>query len=177
MKKYLLGLLSILLIITITGCGNSLFKEKEANVKIGAIKLYVPEELKYSPELRGLIYEESERKLFIKGDAYDRSEAIIVDITLNPTTMSFSDYVERLNKNLSDNDVKYVRGSIGKMPAFKREKYTVTNTSGIELYYSNYLIYENNITHQIIITGPKKMQKELDTMMDDIVNSIKMANQ
>ena len=79
--------------------------------------------------------------------------------------------------NLGDNDVKYVRGSIGKMSAFKREKYTVTNTSGIELYYSNYLIYEDNITHQIIITGPKKMQKELDTMMDDIVNSIKMANQ
>ncbi|MBP5684702.1 MAG: hypothetical protein J6X02_05560, partial [Bacilli bacterium] len=118
MKKYLYVSLLIGLLF-IVGCGNSI-KRMEPNITFNNIKVYVPSEYAYSPELRGLIYSENERKLFIKGDYRDRSEAIIIELLKTVMNSNFDSYVETLNNNIST--VKYKK--IQEEPKmYLREKY------------------------------------------------------
>ena len=168
MKKYLYVSLLIGLLF-IVGCGNSI-KRMEPNITFNNIKVYVPSEYAYSPELRGLIYSENERKLFIKGDYRDRSEAIIIELLKTVMNSNFDSYVETLNNNIST--VKYKK--IQEEPKmYLREKYE--GKSGDTIIYSyTYLTSYNNILYSITVSGPQAKEKELNELRTTVLYSLRI---
>lgn len=183
-KKMLLSILLVLSLFIVTGCGNKEennntiddnggkeSKVVEANTSFGWIKLNIPSDYEYHPELRGLIYSESDRKLFIKGDANDRSTAIIIDLMQQQYNNYLENYIEILNENLGDNGYKL---KSEKPKYFFRDKYEGKSGDTVIYNYTFITKYENYI-YTITVSGPQSKENELNDMISNIKKSIKVG--
>ena len=185
-KKIVLSLLIALSLFIVTGCEK--VKENNgsinnatptptatpvtANIAFGSIKSYVPTDFEYRPDLRGLIYSENERKLYIKGNPEDRSEAIIVDLMKQAISDDLDTYVERVNKNLKD--VYYVKIK-DKPLVYIREKYQGKSGDTIIYNYTYFCEYRNYL-YTITISGPQKSETDLNTIKDNILKTLEVEN-
>ena len=164
MKKSLFIVLVCSLLLIVVGCG---IKRMEPNIKFGWIKVYVPDEFTYRPDLRGLIYSEDERQIYIKGDPYDRSEAVIIELLKQTSNFTLSEYIENTNKNLT---IKY--NQINKEPQiYLREKYE-GHSGNTTIYSYTYMTTYNSIIYQITISGPQEKEKELDNLRETVLYSL-----
>ena len=180
MKKKIISCLFILLaLISITGCASKK-EEKEskkdsvvANTKFGWSKVYIPVGYIYRPDLRGLIYTEDQRKLFIMGEPDDRSEAIIIDLIMEEYNDYIENYVNTKNSSIKDdNTYKLIKEKPAKL--FAREKYegksgdtVIYNYTYISKYYDYIYLYT--------ISGPKSKESELNTLKTNFLNSWEMG--
>ena len=185
-KKALLSLLLILSLFLITGCG----KKKEepvaqpdpepepivepqitANQELGWLQYYVPEEYTYQPDLKGLAYEENDRKIYTKGDYNDRNDVIIIDVVKIELSDSivFDDYVTNIN-NYITSDNKYIKTS--DTPAiYAREKYE-GKANDVLVYNYTYLTWYNGYVYNLTISGPISRDDEMYTLKMDILDNL-----
>ena len=178
MKKKIISCLFILLtLFAITGCASRKEETKEpsvvANTKFGWSKVYVPNEYAYRPDLRGLIYSEDERKLFIKGDPYDRSDAIIIDLMMEEYNDYIENYVNAKNSSIKDdNTYKLIKEKPAKL--FAREKYEGQSGDTV-IYNYTYISKYNDYIYLYTISGPKSKESELNTLKTSFLNSWEMG--
>lgn len=185
MKKILFSLL-IIISVVLTGCEIT-YKEKEpakkedkkeekklyANRKIGGVYYYVPLDFTYHPELRGLIYDEDSRKIFIKGDVNDRSEAVIIDAIIEGKYDDFDAHIKDLNDKIKDG-TKYVL--VKENPKiYGREKFK-GKSGETTIYNYTYLAYYNGYLYSITVSGPESKESELNTLKTNILDIIKVGN-
>lgn len=186
-KKALLSLLLILSLFLITGCG----KKKEepapqpepdpepvvetpqiaANQELGWLQYYVPEEYTYQPDLRGLAYEENDRKIYTKGNYYDRNDVIIIDVVKIELSdsITFDEYVGSVN-NYITGDNKYIKTSA--TPAiYAREKYE-GKANDVLVYNYTYLTWYNGYVYNLTISGPISRDDEMYTLKMDILDNL-----
>ena len=178
MKKIILSVVLIVSALFITGCeininvndntNDNNTPKLVANTKFNAIKMYIPIEYDYKPDLRGLAYSADERKLFIKGEATDRSEAMIVDLIKQKLEGSLSDYVEKINKNLPD--VKYTKLKDEPL-VYVREKYQGKSGKTIIYNYTYFVSHEGNL-YMITVSGPQSKEAELNTLRGNILDTL-----
>ena len=178
MKKIILSILLMGLMIAMTGCGEvakpAENKEEivETNTKFGWSKLYVPEDFTYRPDLRGLIYSEDERKLYIKGDSEDRSTAVIIDLMQEETNLYFVQYIDKLNDNITD--IKYRLIQEKPVQLFAREKYEGKSGDTI-IYNYTYIAEYNSYIYKYTISGPQSKEEELNLLKEKLVKSLRMG--
>lgn len=175
MKKIFLSLCTIIGVLVLTGCikPQEVLQEKkvEPNVSMGWISVYVPIEFEYRADLRGLIYSEDERRIFVKGDPQDRSTAVIVDLIKVETDDNIKDYVEKVDSNI---EVKYKK--IKEDPiVYLRNKYEGKSGDTV-IYNYTYLTNYNDYIYSITVSGPQDKETELNKIKDDILVSLKVGN-
>lgn len=180
-EKIILSLVLLISVVFIAGCNINVNVNKNtnddntpklvANTKFNAIKMYIPIEYDYKPDLRGLAYTADERKLFIKGEPTDRSEAIIVDLIKQKLEGSLSDYVEKVNKNLTD--VKYAKLKDEPL-IYVREKYQGKSGETIIYNYTYFVSYDGYL-YMITVSGPQSKEAELNTLKGNILDTLKVG--
>ena len=181
MKKLLIGLLTLLLVISFTGCGTKKneantndnnkksIREVEGNTRVGALLYYVPGTYKYMPELRGLIYNENEKKVHVYGDyENDKDNCIYLIAVAENKRMELFEYAQSVNSKLSDDDIKFsVKMNSKKSEIFAREKYVING----KINYAYILGYAGDI-YTVNIQGPKDKETEMKSLARDLYNSL-----
>lgn len=190
MKKIIIysgiSLVLIVGLFLLTGCG----EEKSAtsqntsstptptkvavqpNTTMGYIKIYVPSDFTYRPDLRGLIYTENQRKLFVKGDPNDRSTAVIIDITAEEFNTHRDVYINKKNENIKDGNTYKLKSE--KPVLYFRDKFEGKSGNTVIYNYSYIVLYENT-AYNIIVSGPSTAETELLKLKDDIKASLKVG--
>ncbi len=166
MKKKILFSLFIIIFI-IVGCGKNSLK---ANTSLGEINYYVPENFSSHQELIGLLYNDDTRKIFINDDQ------IYIDVIKNSTSISLEEYVNNINKNLTEKDVLYKKVKeiiINKelISVFGRENYLINGS----LNYA-YFISCNGYIYTISIHGPKDKSDDITNISSDVLASLYFDN-
>ena len=162
MKKFIFKLF-IIFIFILTGCGSNYMK---ANTSLGEIEYYVPETFTSRQELIGLLYNDDTRKIF----ASDND--IFIDVIKNNISISLDEYVDNINKNLSEKDVRYsivkeiVQNKI-LYKVFGRENYLING----RINYV-YFISCNNYLYTISVHGSKNNGDEVTKVAKDVLTSL-----
>lgn len=178
MRKIIaISIIVIIALLVLTGCGSvaeqkSNYTDTSANTTIGYIKLYIPSDYTYRPDLRGLMYTESESKQFVKGNANDRSSSIIIDIMVEDMMLDQEMYINTVNENLGENIYKLVSQN---PIIYYRDKYEGENGTVTIYNYAFKIIYNNSI-HTITISGPSTMEEDLIVLKNNIKDSFKIEN-
>ena len=180
-KKLLLSLLLVLSLFIFIGCskeetnngeegnGSANKETVEANFKFGWVRLYMPSSgYEYRPDLRGLIYTEDQRKLYIKGDPNDRSEAIIIDLMQEQYNDYLENYINAKNANLGDDGWKL---KSEKPKYFAREKYEGKSGDTV-IYNYTYITKFNDYVYTITVSGPQKYENDLNDLTSKIKKSL-----
>lgn len=193
-KKKILILLLLITIVglfILTGCDNSsknvneknveeVQKNEEAkipNTQVKDLKYYIPSEFKNYKDLIGIAYSQDTRKIFVKGNASDLNDAIYVDVYTNVSSQGLTNYIENVNKNLSDQDVKISFGKDiildkGTTSVFSRENF-VLKKDGNETLNFAYFTYKDGYIYTINIHGPNSKSEEIKTLAKEVLSSIK----
>ena len=176
MKKVFLSFLSIISILLITGCGSKEIKENkeevkqvEPNTKVGYLNFYAPLDFDYRKDLKGLLYSENEKKVYIKGDYENDFDNVIYLISVvEKQNMGGKQYIDSVNSRLSENDVKFVLKSNGKIiEIYSRENYVI----GTNVNYA-YITEKDGYIHTVNIKGPKDKSDEISKIANDIYLSL-----
>ena len=180
MKKLFIGLLTLLLVISFTGCGTKKneanknskkpsIREVEGNTRVGALLYYVPKDYKYRPDLRGLIYSENEKKVHVYGDyENDPNNCIYLIAVVENKRMELFEYAQSVNGKLSDDDVKFtLKMNSKKSELFAREKFVYKE----QINYDYLLGYAGDI-YTVNIRGPKDKETEMKSLARDLYNSL-----
>ena len=180
MKKIFLTLL-IVVTLFLTGCNNKKENTNEngnnnetkrrtheiANTDIGYIQFYVPWDFDYKPELRGLMYNENERKIYTK---YDK-DTIYIDAYIESYEGSVEKYIEEVNSKLTSKDVAYKFIYFNTTEIYGRENYSSTK-NGVEMLNFSYVCNVGGYSHIISIWGPKSKSSEIQEISKDVLLSI-----
>ncbi len=178
MKKKLF-LLLIIALLFVVGCNNTnkIQEEvKEANTMVGSLKYYVDPTYEKHSELIGIIYNDNTRKIYVKGNANDYNDAIFIDTYVVNTPYSLTSYIENVNNNLSDKDVKitYLKDIIlekGTSSVFARENFILNNNNVETLNYA-YFTSKDGVIYTISIHGPNTKSDEIKNVAKDVLSSL-----
>jgi len=183
-KKLLLVLLIIVASYTVVGCESASLKEnnneenkiekKEPNKELDQLRYYVPDDFENHQELIGLLYNDSSRKIFTKGNVYD--DLIYIDVKKDEISTPLVQYVENINKNLPENDVQFMftKDIIlknGTSSVFGRENYLIRDS----LYYA-YLVASKGYIYMISIHGPNSKNEEIKRLAKEVLSSFALKN-
>ena len=176
MKKKII--VSLLLILLLTGCGCSI-KTNTKNDKpyhlptstsVGYLYYYVPADFTYRPDLRGFLYNENEKKVYMKGD-YENDPDNVISMVVHVENMNKSakQYAGEINEKLSDIDVKYtIKSNELITEIYARENYVIGNA----VNYA-YILDKEGYIHILNIKGPKDKADEIAKIVYDIYYSLK----
>ena len=181
-KKVLLSVIVFICVFMLVGCSSKDGKkeeivvtntptpqEKEGNTKVGYLRFYAPIDYTYRPDLRGLMYAESEKKVYIKGDyENDSSNAIYLIAYVETMNKTAQEYVNEINNKLSDQDVKYIMKSSNKMnEIYVRENYVINGA----VNYA-YIIGKSGDIYVVNIKGPQDKDNEILELANDVFESL-----
>ena len=177
MKKTVAGILIIVaLLFVLTGCGSEEEKKDiiEANEKVGVLSFYVPEEFSYRKDLRGLMYDESQKKVFVNGDYNNDPDNTIVLVAYYETIgKDAKQYTDEINAKLSNTEIKYEIKSNGKITdIYAREKYK----SGKKTNYA-YILDKDEKVYVVNVVGPKDKAEQIAIYARKVFSSLELNKQ
>ena len=188
MKKKILYCLLFVCVIFLVGCQKEDKKEQERienlinnppteeprkaepNMKVGVLWFYVPKsEYTYRPDLRGLIYTEDEKKVFMKGD-YDNDPDNVISLVVSSENLGkgAKQYTDEINAKFTEQDVFYTMKKNDKIiEIYARENYVIGNN----VNYA-YILDKDGLIYVVNIRGPKEKATEISKLASDIHSSL-----
>lgn len=177
MKSKLLKIILILLFVcSMYGCNKKesnieISNSVKPNQKVGLLNYYVDKNYEYKPELRGMLYTENDRKIFINGDINDPNDVIVIDTMSSFLSQGMKEYINSINKKITDEEIKYSLERENGLEIYKRENYITVNND-IEIVNYSYMINIDSYNHIINIYGPKTKSEEINKIVNDLLLSL-----
>ncbi len=183
-KKILYSLITFVLVFSLIGCGKKEEPKKEEqkqeqeetsrlaepNMKVGLLWFYVPKkEFTYRDDLRGYIYTEDQKKVFIKGD-YENDPDNVISIVVYSENVGKGEkqYTDEINAKFTEKDVFYTMKKNSKIiEIYARENYVIGNN----VNYA-YIVDKAGLIYVINIRGPKDKSSEISKLATDIHSSL-----
>lgn len=186
-KKILISLLTIVCILGISGCSNKTDTpsndvvptkvptptptpaDVEGNTRVAYLLFYAPNDYTYRPDLRGLAYDENNKKVYIKGDYENDSANVIYIITaLEFQNKNVDQYIEEVNTKLADKDVKFVLKNNSKnTKVYARESYVIGNN----INYA-YILGKSGDIYVVNVKGPQDKTSEIAELASNVFKSL-----
>ncbi len=177
-NKFIIITLAIIMCFSLAACSN---KEKdntntstkateiEGNTQVGYLRFYVPSDYTYRTDLRGLAYSESQKKVYIKGDYENNPNGVIYLISaLEYTNTDVKEFVDKVNNNLSDNDIKFtLKTNSKKQEVYARENYIISGN----LNYA-YIVGLNGDVYVVNVKGPQDKSSEITALATNVFESL-----
>ena len=185
-KKIVLSIITFILLFAVVGCSSNENKsqgkdgnvvnniptatpEIEPNTSVGYLRFYAPTDYAYRADLRGLAYDENQKKVYINGDYENEPNNVIYLITaLEFQNKDVKEYVDEVNTRLTEDDVKLsLKTNTKNQEIYARENYLI----GENINYA-YLIGKSGDIYVVNIKGPKEKSLEISKLANDVFNSL-----
>ena len=182
-KKILLSIITFVLLFAV-GCssnekeetGGNVFNltptptiEIEPNTRVGYLRFYAPTDYTYRPDLRGLAYDESQKKVYLNGDYENNPNSVIYLITaLELQNKDVKEYIDEVNTRLTEDDIRFsLKTNSKNQEVYAREDYLI----GDNINYA-YILGKSGDIYVIYIKGPKEKSLEISKLAYDVYNSL-----
>ena len=187
MKKKILYSILFVLVIFLVGCQkedkdeikrienlinnpNANVNKIDPNMRLGFLWFYIPkDEYTYRPDLRGLAYDEEEKKVYIKGD-YDNNPSDVISIVVYSINngKGVKQYTDEINANFTQKDVFYtMKNNENIIEIYARENYVIGNDTNYA-----YMLDKAGTIYVVNIKGPNAKSSEISKLARDIHSSL-----